>query len=188
MRCDVNVSLRPAGSDLYGTRAELKNLNSFNSVEEAAEYEVERQAEILNAGGEVDQETRLYDPDSGTTRSMRSKEDAPDYRYFPNPDLPPILVGKALLNKISDSMPERPEARFARYTDERGLHPQEALVLVNAASLGDYYEARLVVRHSPTRTPGMIMSGLQQENARRGRDCMELGFRPVCMAQTVDRR
>src|SRR4029077_18369022 len=105
-RCDANVSVRPAGSTTLGTRCEIKNLNSFRFLEQAIEYEVRRQIELIEDGGKVVQETRLYDPDRDETRSMRSKEDAQDYRYFPDPDLPPLVIDAAWIERVRSAMPE----------------------------------------------------------------------------------
>ena len=116
-RCDANVSVRPLGSEVFGTRAEIKNLNSFRFIERAIEFEVERQVELLENGGKVVQETRLYDPDKDETRSLRSKEDAHDYRYFPDPDLLPVAVSAAYIDVIRATMPELPRAKVARFVE-----------------------------------------------------------------------
>ena len=114
-RCDANVSVRPLGSETFGTRAEIKNLNSFRFIERAIEFEVERQIELIENGGKVTQETRLYDPDKDETRPLRSKEDAHDYRYFPDPDLLPVAVSAAYIDVIRATMPELPRAKLARF-------------------------------------------------------------------------
>jgi aspartyl-tRNA(Asn)/glutamyl-tRNA(Gln) amidotransferase subunit B len=186
MRCDVNVSLRPQGAQEYGIRAELKNLNSFISVQAAAEFEAERQRDILEAGGAVEQETRLFDPESGKTRSMRSKEDAPDYRYFPNPDLPPILLTGAFVDEVAASMPELREKRFKRYVEEYGLHREEASLLTSSAALAAYFEAVLALRGKPKRVAGLILGGLLPEASRRSVAFEALGFAPERLAHTVD--
>src|SRR5213075_806334 len=116
-RCDANVSVRKNGSDKLGTRCELKNLNSFRFMEQAIEYEARRQIEILEDGGKIAQETRLYDAERDETRSMRSKEDAHDYRYFPDPDLLPLVVTEEMIEKIKKEMPELPESRFRKFTE-----------------------------------------------------------------------
>src|SRR5690349_15135949 len=120
-RCDANVSVRPAGETKLGTRCEIKNLNSFRFLEKAIEHETRRQIELIEDGGRVVQETRLYDPDRDETRSMRSKEDAQDYRYFPDPDLPPLVVSDAEIDGVRSSLPELPEARRERFVREYGL-------------------------------------------------------------------
>ncbi len=142
-RCDANVSVRPRGSSTLGVKTEVKNMNSFRHVEHAIAYEIERQAEMLEAGERILQETRLWDPDRGVTRSMRSKEFAHDYRYFPEPDLPPLIAPPDLVEQIRVEMPELPAARRARYTGEMGLTPYEANVLTQEREISDYFEAVL---------------------------------------------
>jgi len=146
-RCDANVSVRKAGATRFGTRAEIKNLNSFRFVERAINYEVARQIEILEGGGQVVQETRLYDPDKGETRSMRSKEEANDYRYFPDPDLLPVALDAAFIESVRATLPELPDQKAARFTSQYGLPAYDAGVLTASRELADYYEA--VVRAAP---------------------------------------
>src|SRR5499425_2004692 len=140
-RCDANVSVRPAGAVKFGTRAEIKNLNSFRFVERAINYEVERQIEILESGGQVVQETRLYDPDKGETRSMRSKEEANDYRYFPDPDLLPVVLDEQFVAGVRSTLPELPDQKAARFSADYGLSAYDAGVLTASKELADYYEA-----------------------------------------------
>jgi aspartyl-tRNA(Asn)/glutamyl-tRNA(Gln) amidotransferase subunit B len=139
-RCDANVSVRPKGAEKLGTRAEIKNLNSFRFVERAINFEIERQIELLEGGGKVVQETRLYDPDRGETRSMRSKEEANDYRYFPDPDLLPLVIEPATIEEVRRSMPELPDEKAARFVSEHGLSAYDAGVLTASRELADYYE------------------------------------------------
>ena len=139
-RCDANVSVRPAGSDKLGTRAEIKNLNSFRFLERAIEFEVRRQIEIIEDGGTIVQETRLYDSDRDETRSMRSKEDAHDYRYFPDPDLLPLVVNPDMLERIKSEMPELPQAMRQRFERDYGLSPDDAILLTTSKEQADYYE------------------------------------------------
>ena len=139
-RCDANVSLMPAGSNVFGTRAELKNINSFKFIKQAIEYEMERQAEILDDGGKVIQETRLFDPGTGTTRSMRGKEEAHDYRYFPDPDLVPVVITDQWIEEVRSQLPELPEAKRLRFISELGLPEYDAEVLVASRELARYYE------------------------------------------------
>jgi aspartyl-tRNA(Asn)/glutamyl-tRNA(Gln) amidotransferase subunit B len=139
-RCDANVSVRPLGRAEFGTRAEIKNLNSFRFVERAINYEIERQVELLENGGKVVQETRLYDPDKGETRSMRSKEEANDYRYFPDPDLLPLAIDEATIEEVRASMPELPDEKAARFVREHGLSDYDAGVLTSSKELAQYYE------------------------------------------------
>jgi len=139
-RCDANVSVRPAGAVKFGTRAEIKNLNSFRFVERAINFEVARQIELLESGRPVVQETRLYDPDKGETRSMRSKEEANDYRYFPDPDLLPVEVDPALIESVRATLPELPDQKAARFARQYGLSPYDAGVLTASRELAEYYE------------------------------------------------
>lgn len=139
-RCDANVSVRPVGQAEFGTRAEIKNLNSFRFVERAINYEIERQIELIEGGGKVVQETRLYDPDKGETRSMRSKEEANDYRYFPDPDLLPLVIERASIEDVRRTMPELPDEKAARFVREHGLSEYDAGVLTASKELAQYYE------------------------------------------------
>jgi aspartyl-tRNA(Asn)/glutamyl-tRNA(Gln) amidotransferase subunit B len=141
LRCDANVSLRPRGSTTFGTKTEIKNMNSFKNVRDAIEHEVKRQATLLDRGERVVQETRLWDAARGVTQAMRSKEQAHDYRYFPEPDLPPLVVSEEQQAKLRASLPELPEDRFARYTGTAGLTPQDAGVLVAEREIADYFDA-----------------------------------------------
>src|ERR1700754_834176 len=146
-RCDANVSVRKRGAEKFGTRAEIKNLNSFRFVEKAINYEVERQIDLIESGGKVKQETRLYDPDKGETRSMRSKEEAYDYRYFPDPDLLPVLLDEAFIEGIRATLPELPDQKAVRFVSDYGLSAYDAGVLTASRELADYYEA--VAREVP---------------------------------------
>ena len=140
LRADVNVSVRRPGEGL-GTRCEIKNVNSYRFIQQAIEYEARRQVEILEDGGRIDQETRLFDPVKGETRSMRSKEDAHDYRYFPDPDLLPLELDPAWVKAIEDSLPELPDAKKARFQSQYGLTAYDAGVLISEQARADYYEA-----------------------------------------------
>ena len=140
-RCDANVSVRPVGQKEFGTRCEIKNLNSFRFMEKAIEYEVRRQVELIEDGGKVVQETRLYDPDKDETRSMRSKEDAMDYRYFPDPDLLPVAIDATTIERIRAGMPELPQAMRVRFVDAYHLSPYDATTLTTSKALAQYYES-----------------------------------------------
>ena len=140
-RCDANVSVRPAGQQEFGTRCEIKNLNSFRFMERAIEFEVRRQIALIEDGGKVVQETRLYDPDLDETRSMRSKEDAMDYRYFPDPDLPPLAIDEAWIERVRAAMPESQPAKKARFTSQYGLPAYDAGLISASRPLADYFEA-----------------------------------------------
>jgi len=139
-RCDANVSVRPVGQETFGTRTELKNLNSFRFVERAINIEVERQIEILEDGGRIAQETRLYDSDRDETRSMRTKEEANDYRYFPDPDLLPVVIDPATIAEVRGELPELPDAKRQRFIAEYGLKGTDILLLVASRPLADYFE------------------------------------------------
>ena len=139
-RCDANISLMEKGSDVLGTRAEIKNINSFKFVENAINHEIERQSEILDQGNNVIQETRLYDPSKNETRSMRSKEEANDYRYFPDPDLLPVSISAELINDIKLNMPELPTARRDRFRNDYGLKDYDIDILINSRELSEYFE------------------------------------------------
>jgi aspartyl-tRNA(Asn)/glutamyl-tRNA(Gln) amidotransferase subunit B len=140
-RCDVNVSVRPVGQQEFGTRCEIKNLNSFRFMEEAIHYEVRRQIELIEDGGKVIQATRLWDPDRKETRSMRTKEDAQDYRYFPDPDLPPLVIAQDWVDRIKADMPELPGAMRERFVRDYGLPEYDALILTSSQAMATYYEA-----------------------------------------------
>ena len=140
-RCDANVSVRPKGQEELGTRAELKNINSFRFVERAINIEVERQIDIIEDGGKVVQETRLYDPDKNETRSMRSKEEANDYRYFPDPDLLPIEITDEFIETVRATLPELPQAKYKRFMEEYALTDYDAGVLTASRAVSDYFEA-----------------------------------------------
>jgi aspartyl-tRNA(Asn)/glutamyl-tRNA(Gln) amidotransferase subunit B len=159
MRADVNVSLRRPGAAL-GTRAEIKNVNSIRFIQAAIEYETTRQMDILEEGGEIVQETRLFDPDSGTTRSMRTKEEAHDYRYFPDPDLPPLLVDPAWIDRIRAEIPELPGARQARYMEQHGLSEQDARFITLEPKLDAYFAATVEAGAKPKRAANWVMSEL----------------------------
>jgi aspartyl-tRNA(Asn)/glutamyl-tRNA(Gln) amidotransferase subunit B len=139
-RCDANVSVRPRGSEKFGTRAEIKNINSFRFVEKAINYEVARQIDVIESGGKVLQETRLYDPDKGETRSMRSKEEANDYRYFPDPDLLPVVLDEESIAAVRRSLPELPDAKAARFVSSFGLSEYDAGVLTASREIAAFYE------------------------------------------------
>jgi len=141
MRCDVNISVRERGAEKFGVKTEIKNLNSFRFVEKAIEFEVGRQIDVIESGGKVQQETHLWDPVREETRPMRSKEFANDYRYFPEPDLPPLRVPPDLVEKVKTEMPELPDARRARYIGEFGLTAYEAGVIIDEREVADYFEA-----------------------------------------------
>ena len=139
-RCDANVSVRPMGQEAYGTRAEVKNLNSFRFVEKAINYEVERQIDLIEGGGSVVQETRLYDSDKDETRPMRSKEEANDYRYFPDPDLLPLEIDAATITAVRKDLPELPDEKYQRFQKDYGLNETDAAILTSSREMANYFE------------------------------------------------
>lgn len=158
LRCDANVSIRPRGQEEFGTRTELKNMNSFRNVERALTYEIERQIDLVESGGEVVQTTLLWDPNKLETRQMRSKEEAHDYRYFPEPDLPPIIVTSDLLNEIQEELPELPDVRFERFMKELGLKHDDAEILTESRYLADYFEEALDILDDPKAIANVILT------------------------------
>ncbi|MDL2275224.1 Asp-tRNA(Asn)/Glu-tRNA(Gln) amidotransferase subunit GatB, partial [Desulfosarcina sp. OttesenSCG-928-G10] len=159
-RCDANVSIMPFGSETFGTRIEIKNLNSFRHVEKALYYEIARQKAVLLDGGKLVQETRLWNPDKGVTVSMRSKEDAHDYRYFPDPDLVPLLVDDAWVERMRGEMPELPAQRRSRYMNTFGLTAEDAQTLTASRELSDYFEAVVARFDRPKLAANWIMGDL----------------------------
>ncbi|MGH8855294.1 MAG: Asp-tRNA(Asn)/Glu-tRNA(Gln) amidotransferase subunit GatB [Telluria sp.] len=181
-RCDVNVSVRPVGQKEFGTRCEIKNLNSFRFMEEAIHYEVRRQIELIEDGGKVIQATRLWDPDRKETRSMRTKEDAQDYRYFPDPDLPPLVIGQDWIDRIKAEMPELPGALRARFTGDYGLPEYDSLVLTSSKAMATYYEAVVAAagKENAKAAANWMMGDVSSTLNREG---VELGDSPVSAAQ-----
>ena len=166
-RCDANVSVRPAGSDKLGTRCEIKNLNSFRFLERAIEFEVRRQIGVLEDGGRIAQETRLYDPDKDETRSMRSKEDAMDYRYFPDPDLLPLVINPETIKDIEAGMPELPQAMRERFVRQYELSAYDAALLTASKDMATYYEAvarQIDPKQSANWITGELSSRLNEQN------------------------
>ncbi len=179
-RCDANVSVRPVGEPKFGTRAELKNINSFRFVEKAIDYEIERQIDLLEAGGKVVQETRLYDSDQNVTRPMRSKEEANDYRYFPDPDLPPLLVDAAFIQDVERTLPELPAAKRARFIKDYGLSAYDAGVLTATREMADYYEQAVKAAGAEPKLVANWVTG--ELSSCLNRDNKEIGQSPVSAA------
>lgn len=180
-RCDANVSVRPKGSDQLGTRAELKNINSFRFVEKAINYEVERQISLLESGGTVKQETRLFDSNKNETRSMRSKEEANDYRYFPDPDLLPLLITEEMISEVKKDLPELPQQKRQRFITEYSATPYDAAVLVSSRALADYFEEVVKLSAaSPKLATNWVMGEL---SAALNKDNREITDSPVSAAQ-----
>ena len=181
-RCDANVSVRPVGQKEFGTRAEIKNLNSFRFLEEAINYEVRRQIELIEDGGTVVQETRLYDPDRRETRSMRSKEDAHDYRYFPDPDLAPLIISADWIERVRSELPELPAAMQARFIEQYALSAYDAAGLTASKAVASYFEA--VLAKTGSAHAKLIANWIMGEVASQlNREGLEMGDSPVSAAQ-----
>ncbi|HSG58980.1 MAG TPA: Asp-tRNA(Asn)/Glu-tRNA(Gln) amidotransferase subunit GatB [Woeseiaceae bacterium] len=187
-RCDANVSVRPRGQEEFGTRAELKNLNSFRFIERAINIEIERQIDTLEEGGEVVQETRLYDSAKDETRSMRSKEEANDYRYFPDPDLLPVEIDAAYIEAVRKTLPELPDAKQQRFIEEYGLRPDDAAILTGSRALAVYFEA--AAGATDGKAQGVANFVIGDVLAALNRDGLDIEESPVCaqdLAGLLDR-
>jgi aspartyl-tRNA(Asn)/glutamyl-tRNA(Gln) amidotransferase subunit B len=182
LRCDANVSVRLKGAERFGTKVEVKNVNSFKFVRLALEYEIERQIEVIESGGHVTQETRLWDADEGRTYSMRSKEQAHDYRYFPEPDLQPLIVSPEFLSKTRGKLPELPEARRTRMIAEYELSVQDAHTLTASREFADRFEAAAKTARNPRRVANVLLSEVGGRLKAQG---IELDQSPVTMAGIV---
>ena len=185
LRCDANVSIRPRGQTALGTKAEVKNVNSFRYLEKALEYEIRRQIGVIEDGGKVVQETRLWDTSSGRTHSMRSKEEAHDYRYFPEPDLPPLLVDAARIERVRSSMPELPDARSRRFVAEYGIPSYDAGVLTQSAALADYFEATAKAAKNAKGASNWIMGELLRTLKERGQEIVDVPIQPAALAGLI---
>jgi aspartyl-tRNA(Asn)/glutamyl-tRNA(Gln) amidotransferase subunit B len=163
LRCEPNLSLRPVGQKEFGTKVELKNINSFKFVKEAIEYEIKRQTKVLNEGGRIAQETRLWDSDKGETATMRSKEEAHDYRYFPDPDLVPLSLAPEWIDDLRKTLPELPAVRQRRFVGEHGLPEYDAGVLTGSKALADYFEACVALFPQPKTVSNWVMGELLRE-------------------------
>jgi aspartyl-tRNA(Asn)/glutamyl-tRNA(Gln) amidotransferase subunit B len=187
-RCDANVSIRPRGAAEFGTRTELKNINSFRFVEQAINYEVERQVMLLEGGGRVVQETRLFDPDRYETRPMRSKEEANDYRYFPDPDLLPVELDAAFIEAVRQTLPELPDARRARLASEHGLSDYDAGVLTASRELADFYEAAVTACGGHGKlTANWVMGEFSGALNRDGREVADSPVSPAALGGLLQR-
>lgn len=180
-RCDANVSVRPAGSEALGTRCEIKNLNSFRFLERAIDYEVARQIDILESGGSITQETRLYDADRDETRTMRSKEDAHDYRYFPDPDLLPVIIPQEWIDQIREKLPELPKDKRNRYIQDFGLQTYDANILTAARELADYFEQMVSVLPGQSKLCANWIMG--EVSARLNKEGLEIARSPISPEQ-----
>ncbi len=183
LRCDANVSIRPVGSKTFGTRVEIKNLNSFRNVQRAIEYEISRQKICLEDGEELVQETRLYDSAKNLTMSMRSKEEAHDYRYFPSPDLPPVRIAPDELARWKSEMPELPHARRDRFVSLFGLSEQDADLLTSEKELADFFEAALAVYPQSKRVANLMQGEVLREMNATGLSLADAGLKPENLAE-----
>jgi aspartyl-tRNA(Asn)/glutamyl-tRNA(Gln) amidotransferase subunit B len=187
-RCDANVSVRRAGDEKLGTRTELKNLNSFRFLERAINFEVERQIEVLEDGGSVVQETRLYDAERDETRPMRTKEEANDYRYFPDPDLLPVEIDEALVETVRQTLPELPDAKRRRLGEQYGVKADDAVVLAGTPALADYFEAVAAAGGSDGQAvANWVLGELSAALNRDGLDITASRIEPAGLAQLLDR-
>lgn len=185
LRCDANVSVRPRGAEKFGTKAEVKNLNSFRFLKQALDYEIARQVALIESGGRVIQETRLYNPDTGETVGMRSKEHAHDYRYFPEPDLVPLRVSGAWREKILGEMVEMPAARRQRFLEVYGLREYDAQVLTATRELADYFEAAAKASADPKAVANWVMGDLLGALKAEGKEIAESPIRPEQLGELV---
>jgi len=178
LRCDANVSVRPRGQKEFGTKTEVKNVNSFRFIREALEFEIDRQIGVVESGGKITQETRLYNANERKTYGMRSKEEAHDYRYFPEPDLLPLVVDEKWQQAIRDTLPELPEARRQRMIAEYGITPQDAQVLTTSKSLADQFEAAAKAAKNPKRVANLVQGELMGRLKAKG---LEIEQSPISM-------
>jgi len=184
LRCDANISVRPVGSDGLGTKAEIKNINSFRFVQKALEYEIERQIEAVGRGESIVQETRLWDSERNVTESMRTKEEAHDYRYFPDPDLPPVEVSEQLIERLRADLPELPVTRRLRFVEQHGLSDQDAAEMTRERALSDYFEATVKAGADPKRAANWIMTELLSKLADP-RDAVDAPVSPQGVAELL---
>ncbi|HEY5674636.1 MAG TPA: Asp-tRNA(Asn)/Glu-tRNA(Gln) amidotransferase subunit GatB [Malonomonas sp.] len=186
-RCDANVSIRPWGQKELGTRAELKNLNSFRFIKQAIEYEVERQIEVIEDGGKVVQETRLFDADQGISRSMRGKEEAHDYRYFPDPDLVPLVVSDDWIERVRGELPELPAVKLQRYLDELGLPAYDAGVLCAERPVAEYFEALVALHGNAKLCSNWVMGEVLRSVKEKGIAIADCPVSPQLLAGILQR-
>ncbi|MDT2761577.1 Asp-tRNA(Asn)/Glu-tRNA(Gln) amidotransferase subunit GatB [Aerococcus urinaeequi] len=185
MRCDANISLRPYGQKEFGTKNELKNLNSFNYVRKGLAYEEKRQAQVLNAGGVIEQATRRYDESTGKTQLMRVKEGAADYRYFPEPDLPPFTVSDAWLEEIQASLPEMPADRRKRYVETYELPEYDAQILTQTLEMSDFFDASVKAGADPKQASNWLMGEVNAYMNDNEKDLDQIGLTPESLAEMI---
>ena len=185
LRCDANVSVRPVGEPRFGTKTEVKNVNSFRYLQKAIEYEIDRQIDVLESGGRVVQETRLWDSSTGRTTSMRSKEEAHDYRYFPEPDLPPLVIDAARVDTVRETMPELPEARRQRFVAAYAIPDYDAGVLTQSAALAEYFETVARASGNAKAASNWVMGELLRTMKERDVDVAGVPLTPDALAGLI---
>ena len=186
LRCDVNLSVRPAGSAELGTRTEMKNLNSFKAIARSIEYEARRQIELIEEGRRVVQETRRWDENKDATFAMRSKENAQDYRYFPEPDIPPLEIGEDYLERLRKEQPEMAEAKMARYQADWGLPAYDAQMLTGQKALADFFEATVALGTPPKQAANWIMGEVMRRLSADGLEAKDMAFTPRTLARLIE--
>lgn len=186
MRVDVNISIMPVGSNTFGTRAEIKNLNSVKAIGRAIEYEIERQADILDNGGTVIQETRRFNDNHGDTKALRSKEEAHDYRYFPEPDIPPVYLSDEEIEEIRLSMPEMPQHRFERYTKEYGLSSDDANLIISDKAFSDFYDSAVKINPDYRQIANLMLGELNRNLNESETSAENLKFSPADLAKLAE--
>ena len=186
LRCDVNLSVRPAGSTELGTRTEMKNLNSFKAIARSIEYEARRQIELLEEGKRVIQETRRWDESKDATFAMRSKENAQDYRYFPEPDIPPLEIGEDYLERLREAQPEMAEAKMARYQSDWGLPAYDAQMLTGQKALADFFEETVALGAPAKQAANWIMGEVMRRLSADGLEAKDMTFTPKTLARLIE--
>lgn len=186
LRCDANVSVRPVGSTEFGVKTEIKNINSFRFVEKALEYEIKRQIKLIENGEKIIQETRLWDSQTGTTQSMRSKEEAHDYRYFPEPDLVPVMVSEDWIEKIKRDMPELPDQKIERFVKEYGLPQYDSEILTEEKALAEWFEEAVKLGGKPKEVANWIMVELLRLLNEEGKDINECSLKPIQLVELIE--
>lgn len=185
MRVDTNISIRPIGSDKYGTKTEMKNINSFNFVKKALNFEQQRHEKVIMSGGTIAQETRRFDEATGETISMRTKEGSDDYRYFPEPDIPPLEVSDEWIQEIQDAMPEMPGERRARYTNDLGLSAYDAMVLTQTKEMSDFFEATIALGADPKKAANYLMNDVNSYLNDKQVDLQDTKLTPANLAGMI---
>ena len=185
MRVDTNISIRPIGSDKYGTKTEMKNINSFNFVKKALNFEQQRHETVIMAGGTIAQETRRFDEATGETISMRTKEGSDDYRYFPEPDIPPLEVSDEWIQEIQDAMPEMPGERRAHYTNDLGLSEYDAMVLTQTKEMSDFFEATIALGADPKKAANYLMNDVNSYLNDKQVDLQDTKLTPANLAGMI---